>query len=162
MNYNPQLVGRKSRICIQIITTRFNQVQDFLPWDLLIKFPQALTYLFLISLFPDTILSFWWCWTYAILLNLVLLLSLNLLGVPFHHFFMDITFTSSLVSSLNTHTFVCSHSPLAFFSQLATFTWSVENSFYDHKRLGSFPLQSIPLRKFPDIPGVWDEGICVL
>lgn len=58
------------------------------------KFAQALTYLFLISLFPD-ILSFWWCWTYAILLNLVLPLSLNLLGVPFHHFFTDITFTSA-------------------------------------------------------------------
>lgn len=45
--------------------------------------------------------------------------------------------------------FCCSHVPLVFSGQLATLIWSMVNSVHDLESwLGSFPLYSIPLRKY--------------
>ena len=74
-------------------------------------------------------------------------------GSPFppllhrHHFHFCLWFPPSPLTLLFVSTV-----PVLVSSQSATFTRSVENSFYDHKRLVSFPLQSISLRNFTDIP----------
>ena len=85
LNYYPQLVGRKSGIWIQIIATLLTRYRAFYH-EICICPMLSSIFIFLISLFPNIIVSFWWCWTYAASSKL----SLYFPEAPFPHFFIDI------------------------------------------------------------------------